>query len=119
AYQEDFTPHFAGVPDSDCFERVSEADLEAQPYLSRADLGKVKHSFANLLAWHRPIVIVDEAHSVQSPLSMEVLRRIRPACVIEWTATPARDQNVLYHVSAQVLKDEQMIKLPIVLGSHP
>jgi type III restriction enzyme len=119
AYQEDFEPHFAGVQNADFFERVGEADLAAQPYLSRADLGKIKRSFANLLAWYRPIVIVDEAHSVQSPLSMEVLRRIRPACVIEWTATPARDQNVLYHVSAQVLKDQHMVKLPIVLAPHP
>lgn len=119
AYKENFQPHFAALPEADFFERVSERDLEAQPYLTRADLGKVKRSFANLLAWHRPIVIVDEAHNARSDLSFEVLRRIRPACVIEWTATPAREQNVLYHVSAQELKAEDMIKLPIVLASHP
>ncbi|HUF21307.1 MAG TPA: restriction endonuclease subunit R [Burkholderiales bacterium] len=39
--------------------------------------------------------------------------------MIEWTATPARDQNVLYHVSAQELKAEHMVKLPIVLSPHP
>ncbi|GAP65096.1 type III restriction protein res subunit [Mizugakiibacter sediminis] len=119
AYKEAFEPHFATAPDADFFERVNERDLEAQPYLSRADLGKVKRSFANLLAWHRPIVIMDEAHNAQSALSVEVLKRIRPACVIEWTATPARDQNLLYHVSAQELKSEHMIKLPIVLAPHP
>lgn len=119
AYKEAFEPHFATLPEADFFERVGERDLEAQPYLSRADLGKVKRSFANLLAWHRPIVIVDEAHNARSDLSFEVLRRIRPACVIEWTATPAREQNVLYHVSAQELKAEDMVKLPIVLSPHP
>ncbi|KGM57402.1 hypothetical protein N799_08160 [Lysobacter arseniciresistens ZS79] len=119
AYKEAFEPHFAALPEADFFERVSERDLAAQPYLTRADLGKVKRSFANLLSWHRPIVIVDEAHNARSDLSFEVLRRIRPACVIEWTATPAREQNVLYHVSAQELKAEHMIKLPIVLASHP
>lgn len=119
AYKEAFEPHFSAVPDRDYLERIGEADLEAQPYLTRADLGRVKRSFANLLAWHRPIVIVDEAHNARSDLSFEVFRRIRPACIIEWTATPARDQNVLYHVSAQQLKSEFMIKLPIVLSPHP
>ncbi|TAM60393.1 MAG: restriction endonuclease subunit R [Rhodanobacter sp.] len=119
AYKENFEPHFAAAPDADFFERVSERDLAAQPYLGRADLGKIKRSFANLLAWHRPIVIMDEAHNAQSSLSLDVLKRIRPACVIEWTATPAKDQNLLYHVSAQELKAAHMIKLPIVLAPHP
>ena len=119
AYKEYFEPHFAAAPDAAFFERVSERDLEAQPYLGRADLGRIKRSFANLLAWHRPIVIMDEAHNAQSSLSLEVLKRIRPACVVEWTATPAKDQNLLYHVSAQELKAAHMIKLPIVLAPHP
>lgn len=123
AYKESFEPHFAGLPEAAFFERIAEADLEAQPYLrallGASGVGRVKYSFANLLAWHRPIVIVDEAHNHTTPLSYEVFKRIRPACVIEWTATPAPDQNVLYHVSAQELKAEDMIKLPIVLSPHP
>lgn len=119
AYHEDFAPHFAAAPDAPWFERVSQADLDAQPYLTPGDLGRVKASFANLLAWHRPIVIMDEAHGAQSKLSLTVLERIRPACVIEWTATPLAEQNVLYHVSAQELKSAEMIKLPIVLAPHP
>lgn len=123
AYKEDFEPHFSGVADEPYFERLSQADLDAnaslRDLLGPAGVGKVKRSFANLLACHRPIVIVDEAHNARGDLSYEVFRRIRPACVIEWTATPARDQNVLYHVSAQELKAENMIKLPIVLSPHP
>jgi type III restriction enzyme len=123
AYKEDFEPHFSGVADQPYFERVGQADLDANASLRKLlgtkGVGKVKRSFANLLACHRPIVIVDEAHNARGDLSYEVFRRIRPACVIEWTATPARDQNVLYHVSAQELKAENMIKLPIVLSPHP
>ena len=123
AYKEDFEPHFAGISEEPYFERVSQADLDANASLRKllgtAGIGKIKRSFANLLACHRPIVIVDEAHNARGDLSYEVFRRIRPACVIEWTATPARDQNVLYHVSAQELKAEHMIKLPIVLSPHP
>lgn len=123
AYKETFEPHFSGLGEQDFFERVTDEDLEEQPYLKQllgtSAIGKVKYSFANLLAWHRPIVIVDEAHNNVTGLSNEVFKRIRPSCIIEWTATPARDQNVLYHVSAQELKAENMVKLPIVLAPHP
>lgn len=119
AYKEAFEPHFAAIAEAPWLERIEQNDLEAQPYLKTSDLGRVKRSFANLLAHCRPIVIVDEAHNARSDLSFEVFRRIRPACVIEWTATPAKDQNVLYHVSAQELKAEDMVKLPIILSPHP
>ena len=118
AYKEAFEPHFARLPKADFFETVSENDLAEQPYLKPSDLGRVKYSFANLLAHYRPIVIVDEAHNSTTDLSVETLARIRPACIIEWTATPAKEQNILYTVSAQELKAEHMIKLPIVLAGH-
>ncbi|MBS0335558.1 MAG: DEAD/DEAH box helicase family protein [Proteobacteria bacterium] len=119
AYKEAFEPHFAAIGDGDWLEHIAENDLAAQPYLTKADLGKIKRSFANLLAHYRPIVIIDEAHNARSDLSFEVFKRIRPACMIEWTATPAKEQNILYHVSAQELKAEHMVKLPIVLSPHP
>ncbi len=119
AYHEDFEKHFAALPEAEFFERIGENDLQRHPYLTRADLGRVKRSFANLLAWHRPVVIMDEAHNAKTNLSLALLERIRPACVIEWTATPLPKQNVLYSVSAQELKAQDMIKLPIVLAPHP
>jgi type III restriction enzyme len=127
AYKESFEPHFSAIDlsvgSAPYFERVTQADIEANASLRQLlgahGVDKVKRSFANLLAHHRPIVIADEAHNARGDLSYEVFRRIRPACVIEWTATPAKDQNVLYHVSAQELKAENMIKLPIVLSPHP
>ena len=69
-------------------------------------------------------MIVDEAHNAGTPLSFETLQRIRPAAVIELTATPAADRengsNVLYSVSALELKAEDMIKLPVMLfGNTP
>lgn len=123
AYKENFEPHFARAPDLSGFERVQEKDLAAQPYLTRADLGKIKRSFANLMYWHRPVVIIDEAHNARTPLTYDTFARLRPAALIEMTATPLRQgahrSNVLYHVSAEALKAEQMIKLPIVLQTHP
>jgi len=123
AYKEAFEPHFERAPELAGFERVAEKDLAAQPFLGRADLGKVKRSFANLMYWHRPVVIVDEAHNARGTLSYETFARLRPSALIELTATPVRKgthrSNVLYHVSAEALKAEQMIKLPIVLQAHP
>jgi len=80
--------------------------------------GNPKFSFANLLYMHRPILIVDEAHNAVTGLTRETQSRINPACVIEFTATPKPMSNVLFSVSASVLKTEQMIKLPIVLTAH-
>lgn len=123
AYKECFEPHFAKAPDLPEFERVTEKDLAAQPYLGRQDLGRVKRSFANLMQWHRPLVIVDEAHNARTPLTYDTFARLNPAALIELTATPIREgkhrSNVLFHVSAEALKAEEMIKLPIVLHAHP
>ncbi len=118
AYKESFEPHFARISKAPHFETVSPNDLVEQPYLTPSDLGRVKYSFANLLAHYRPIMIVDEAHNATTDLSTETLSRLRPACIIEWTATPAKEQNVLYTVSADELKAEHMIKLPVVLKGH-
>jgi type III restriction enzyme len=121
AFDETLEPHFQGLSPqrAAALETVSEADLENQKYLTRADLGRVKASIANWLHLHRPIVIVDEAHNNRTHKSFETLKRLNPACIIELTATPVHGSNVLYHVAAQELKAEDMIKLPIVLREHP
>jgi len=77
-----------------------------------------KYSFANFLFYHRPIMIVDEAHKVVTELSKETQGRINPTAIIEWTATPQADNNTLYSVRALELKEEEMIKLPIALVEH-
>ena len=75
------------------------------------------------MAFHRPLVIVDEAHKAGTNLSFEMLAALCPACIIEFTATPNTDpstgSNVLYRASAAQVKGAQMIKLPIVLTEHP
>jgi type III restriction enzyme len=109
AHNENLEPHFsATLENAEGLERIEEGD----------DKGKIKFSFRNLLAMNRPLVIVDEAHNNTSPLSFEVLQRVKAACVVEFTATPAADSNVLHNVSATELKAEEMIKLPIRLTEH-
>jgi len=82
------------------------------------DGSRPKYSFANLLYYYMPIMLVDEAHKVVTSLSQETLRRINPSAIIEFTATPRPNNNTLYNVRASELKDEEMIKLPIELREH-
>lgn len=110
AYDESLEPHFQGLTPRQTanLDTVQPADLESQPYLTAADLGKVKASLANFLHLTHPIVIVDEAHNNQTDTSFTTLKRLNPACVIELTATPVGGSNVLHSVSAQALKTEDM-----------
>jgi type III restriction enzyme len=83
-------------------------------------------SLANVLRLRRPMVIVDEAHNARTQLSFDVLARLAPSVIVEFTATPVTPDkadiakgitpsNVLHHVSAAELKASEMIKLPVVL----
>ncbi|QEY59728.1 restriction endonuclease subunit R [Pseudomonas sp. C27(2019)] len=125
AYHENFEPHFARInsshPSWSLLERVTENDLQENG-LTKSELGKIKFSFANLLAVYRPIVIVDEAHNARTSLTFDTLHRVHPKVIIELTATPnttnTNGSNVLFHVSAAELKAEEMIKLPIMLTEH-
>lgn len=96
--------HFVDVPQ----DRLPELD-------KRID-GSPVPSLANALRLRRPIVIVDEAHNARTDLSFTTLAGVSPACVIEFTATPATKENrsnVLHRVSAAELKAAEMIKLPL------
>lgn len=79
----------------------------------------LKYSLANIVYLNNPIFIIDEAHNARTELTFEVLKRLNPSCIIEFTATPktkgADRSNVLYSVSAADLKAEDMIKMPIEL----
>lgn len=87
--------------------------------------GKPKPSLVNMLRLRRPIVIVDEAHNARTDLSFSTLGNVLPSCIVEFTATPAREKqpsNVLHRVSAAELKTPtaQMVKLPLrVIARHP
>lgn len=121
SFFEELAPHFDNLPQhlTEGLEKVSEADLQTQTYLTTKDVGRVKYSVANWMHRQRPIVIVDEAHNNRTDRFFKSLGRVNPSCVIEMTATPVPGNNVLYHVAASELKAEQMIKLPIVLAEHP
>ena len=63
-------------------------------------------------------MIVDEAHNAVTGLTREMKARLNPSAIIEFTATPKPKSNILHSVSAQELKQAEMIKLPIMLTEH-
>lgn len=63
-------------------------------------------------------MIVDEAHNAVTGLSRDMQARVNPCAIIEFTATPRFNSNILHSVSAQELKAAEMIKLPIILAEH-
>ena len=97
------------------FENLHAGQLDV---LDKTETGKPAYSLANVFKLHRPVVIVDEAHNARTGLSFETLARFNPSCIIEFTATPAGDSNVLTWVSASELKADHMIKLPIRLHTR-
>lgn len=79
--------------------------------------GEVSWSFANIMRLVRPIMVIDEAHNFVTGLSEATGARLNPSVIIEFTATPVRS-NVIVSATADELKAEQMIKLPIHLTQH-
>jgi type III restriction enzyme len=109
AHHEDLESHFSAVP-------PSALDLERSE--EGPNIGRIKFSFANLMHLHRPLMIVDEAHNAMTGLSRDMQARVNPCAIVEFTATPHLNSNILHNVTAQELKREEMIKLPIVLTEH-
>ena len=61
-----------------------------------------------------PIVIVDESHHAKTNLSIEMLKNFNPKFVLELTATPHSQSNIISFVNANELKNENMVKLPVI-----
>jgi type III restriction enzyme len=107
--------HFPPEDDSDGHRRLVEeipnldmlaADPATGTYLAKTSIG-------NLARICVPIVILDEGHKATSDLARQTIAGFNPCLVVELSATPHNEANVLCRVSGQELLDEQMIKLPI------
>lgn len=62
-----------------------------------------------------PVVVVDESHNAGSDLSVEMLNNLNPSFVLDLTATPRKNSNIISYVDARELKKENMVKLPVVV----
>ena len=99
--------HFEGLPSGDL------------PHLDKDESGGIRYSLANVIKLHNPLVIADEGHNLQTALSFDMLGGLNPSFVLELTATPRGESNVLVDIGAGELKAEKMIKMPIYLENIP
>jgi type III restriction enzyme len=74
-------------------------------------------SVGNLVKLCRPAVILDEGHKATSTLARSTIEQFNASVVVELSATPQREANVLCHVSGQELLAEEMIKLPLNIAT--
>ena len=62
-----------------------------------------------------PVVIVDESHHATSALSIDMLKNFNPSFVLDLTATPKENSNIISFVDAAQLKKANMVKLPVIV----
>ncbi|WP_291150353.1 DEAD/DEAH box helicase [Flavobacterium sp. UBA7680] len=72
----------------------------------------------NVIRSLNPILVVDESHNAESDLSVEMLQNLNPSFILDLTATPKENANVISLVSAMELKKENMVKLPVIVYNH-
>lgn len=110
-----FPPEEAPELHKDLKARVTNLDMLAE------DEGRgeflVKTSLGNLVRLYEPAVILDEGHKATSRLARETVEGFNASVVVELSATPPKEANVLVHVTGRELLDEHMIKLPINIAN--
>ncbi len=72
----------------------------------------------NVIRSLNPVIVVDESHNAESDLSVEMLNNLNPSFVLDLTATPKDNSNIISFVNAMALKKEHMVKLPVIVYNH-
>lgn len=72
----------------------------------------------NVLRSLNPVIIVDESHNAETDLSVEMLKNLNPSFILDLTATPRRNSNIISFVDALWLKKENMVKLPVIVHNQ-
>ncbi|MDR2084865.1 MAG: DEAD/DEAH box helicase family protein [Bacteroidales bacterium] len=71
-----------------------------------------------VIKYLNPVVIVDESHNAESELSVEMLSGLNPSFILDLTATPRNNSNIISFIDALELKKENMVKLPVIVYNH-
>jgi type III restriction enzyme len=75
-------------------------------------------TLGEVIKYLNPIVVVDESHNAESDLSIDMLKEINPCFILDLTATPRKNSNIVSFIDALELKKENMVKLPVIVYNH-
>jgi type III restriction enzyme len=64
------------------------------------------------------MVVVDESHNAETELSVDRLKEFNPCFILDLTATPRKNSNIVSFIDALELKKENMVKLPVIVYNH-
>ena len=74
---------------------------------------QIKTSLGNTLRLLKPLIVLDEGHKAYSVNAKATLEGFNPCMIVELSATPPKNANVLVNVSGRELLAEEMIKLDL------
>ena len=74
---------------------------------------QIKTSMGNTLRLLSPIIIVDEGHKAYSEIALGTLYGFNPSVIVELSATPTENSNILVDIRGIELNREEMIKLDL------
>ena len=72
-----------------------------------------------VLSQLNPVIIIDESHNFEADLRIDVLNNLNPSFILDLTATPRNKSNIISFVDAIKLKNNNMVKLPIIVYNQP
>lgn len=82
------------------------------------DLG-INPSLMGVINALSPVIVLDESHNAGSKLTKTALSKMNPSFILELTATPKKDSNIISIVTAGTLKRENMVKIPMIVYGRP
>ncbi len=82
-------------------------------------LGKDEEiSLMKVMQFLNPMIVVDESHNAETDLSVDMLKEFNPCFILDLTATPRKNSNIISFIDALELKKENMVKLPVIVYNH-
>ncbi len=80
--------------------------------------GADETALIQVIAQLNPVVIIDESHNFEADLRIDMLNSINPSFILDLTATPREKSNIISFVDAIKLKQNNMVKLPVIVYNH-
>jgi type III restriction enzyme len=75
-------------------------------------------SLMKVMQYLNPMIVVDESHNAETDLSVDMLKEFNPCFILDLTATPRKNSNIVSFIDALELKNENMVKLPVIVYNH-